>query len=64
MIKWSNMQNRVIKFTLVVNLIKRLGVNLLTLFCKLDLFLAMHQILLMFIKWSSLQKSVSTIMPK
>ncbi len=33
-----------------------LGVNLLTLFCKLELFIPMEQILLMFIKWYSLQK--------
>jgi hypothetical protein len=32
------------------------GTNLLTLFCKLDLFIEMEQILLMFIIWSSLQK--------
>jgi hypothetical protein len=35
------------------------GVNLLTLFCKLYLFIAMLKILLVFIKWSSLQKIVS-----
>ncbi len=38
--------------------------NLLTVFCKLDLFIAMEQILLMFIKWPSLQKGVSKFSPK
>jgi hypothetical protein len=32
--------------------------KLLILFCKLDHFIAMKHILLIFIKWSSLQKSV------
>jgi hypothetical protein len=32
------------------------GVHLLTLQCRLDLFIPMQQILLMFIKWSSSQK--------
>ncbi len=39
-----------------VDLIKLFCVNLLTLFCKLDLFIAMPQILLMLLKWSSLHK--------
>jgi hypothetical protein len=47
-----------------VDLIKLFAVNLLTLFCKLDLFIKMPQILLMFIKWSSLHKSVSKFTPK
>ncbi len=33
-------------------------------FCKLELFIKMPQILLMFIKWSSLHKSVSKFTPK
>jgi hypothetical protein len=37
-----------------VNIIKLFGVNLLTLFCKPDLFIAMQQMLPMFIKGSSL----------
>ena len=41
-----------------------LGINLLTLFCKLDLFIPMQKMLLVFIKWSSLQKSVSSFTPK
>jgi hypothetical protein len=52
------------KLTPGVNLIKILAVNLLTLFCKLDLFIPMLQIWLVFIKWSSLQKSVSNFTPK
>jgi len=47
-----------------VNLIKLFGINLLNFFCKLDRFIAMQQILLMFIKWSSLQKSVIKFMRK
>jgi hypothetical protein len=47
-----------------VNLIKLIGLNLLTLFCKLDLFIVMKQILLVFIKWSSLQESLSKFTPK
>jgi hypothetical protein len=42
-----------------VNLIKKIGVNLLTLSCKLDHFIATEKVVLMVIKWSSLQKSVS-----
>jgi len=33
-------------------------------FCKLDVSLSMQEILLMFIKWSSLQISVSKFIPK
>ncbi len=51
--------------SLFVDLIKLFwGVNLLTLSCKPDLFIAMQQILLMFIKWSGLQKCVGKFMPK
>jgi hypothetical protein len=39
-----------------VNLLKLFGINLLTLFCKLDILIAMQQILFMFVKWTSLQK--------
>ncbi len=39
------------------------GVSL-TVFCKLDLFMAMQQILHILIKWSSLQKRVSKSTPK
>jgi hypothetical protein len=46
-----------------VNLIKKFGVNLLLLFCKLHLFVPLKQILLMFIKWFGLPK-VSKFMPK
>ncbi len=42
-----------------VNLLNFFDVNLLTLFCKLDLFIKMPQILLIFMKLSGLQKSVS-----
>jgi hypothetical protein len=38
-----------------VNLIILFDKKLLTLFSKLDLFMEMQQILLMFIKWQSLQ---------
>jgi hypothetical protein len=41
-----------------------LGINLLTLCCKLDHFKPMQQILLMFIKLASLQKSISTFIAK
>jgi hypothetical protein len=41
--------------TSVLGVIKLFGVILLTLFCKLDLFITMPQIF--FIKWSSLQKA-------
>jgi len=47
-----------------IYLIKLLGVNLLTLFCKLDLFTPMQQILFKFKKWSSLQNSGSKFTPK
>ncbi len=47
-----------------VNLIQFFVVNLLTLYGKLDLFIAMQQILLMLIKRSSLQKRVSKFTPK
>jgi hypothetical protein len=47
-----------------VNLIKLFCMNLLTLICKLDCFITVQQILLMFIKWSCLPKSVSKFMPK
>ncbi len=47
-----------------VDVIKLFGENLNTLFRKLDRFTVMQQILLMFIKWSSLQKSLSKFMPK
>ncbi len=47
-----------------VSMINLFGVNLLTLYCKLDISVAMHQIELIFIKWSSLQKSVSKFTPK
>ncbi len=43
---------------------KYFGVNLLTLFCKLDHFIAMQHILPILIKWSSLQKSVNKLTPK
>ncbi len=33
-------------------------------FCKLDVFIAIQRILVMFIKWSNLQKSASKYMPK
>ncbi len=46
-----------------VDLKKLLGANLLTLFCKLDLFITKQQILPRLIKWSSLQKSVSNFTP-
>jgi hypothetical protein len=53
--------------------IRQAGVNLIKLFCgiqitysfgNLDLFTTMQQILLTFIKWSSLQISVSDVVPK
>jgi hypothetical protein len=44
----------------VFNFIKHFCVNLFTLFCKLDLSIAMKHVL---IKWSSLQKE-SKLMPK
>jgi hypothetical protein len=48
-----------------VDLIKLFfGVNILTLFRNLEHFMAMQQIILMFMKWSSLQKSVSIFTPK
>jgi hypothetical protein len=52
---------RLVNFILKVkfswtNLIKLFAVNLPTLFCKLDLFIAMQQILCMLIKRSSFQK--------
>jgi hypothetical protein len=47
-----------------VNLITLFGVNLLTLFCKLDLSKAMLQKLLFIMKWPSLQKSVRKFTPK
>ncbi len=51
---------------------KNLGFKIINLFCckftysfcKLDLFIAMQQILLMVIKWSNLQKSLSKFTPK
>jgi hypothetical protein len=46
-----------------VDLIKLFCVNLLTLFCKLDLFIAMPQILLLFLKWSSLHKGWVKLLP-
>jgi len=39
------------------------GIKLFSLFCKLDHFIAMEQIWLMFIKCYSLQKNVSKFMP-
>jgi hypothetical protein len=39
-----------------------LGINLLTLVCKLDLFIALRQLLLALIQRSSLEKSI--FMPK
>ncbi len=47
-----------------VDLIKRFGINLLTLQCKLDLFITMQHKKLMFINGSSLQKSLSILMLK
>jgi hypothetical protein len=47
-----------------VDLIILFGVNLLTLYCRLDLFIEMQQILLMYIKWSSLHKIVIKFTPK
>jgi hypothetical protein len=44
--------------------IKFFGVNLLTLFCKLDLFIATQQILHILIELFKLTKRVSEIMPK
>ncbi len=49
-----------VKLTPGVNLI----IHLLTLFEKLDLLISMQQILLMVMKWSSLQKNVSKFMYK
>jgi hypothetical protein len=40
----------------VSNLLKLFGIKLLTLFGKLDILIAMQQILFMFVKWASLQK--------
>jgi len=39
-----------------VDLVQLFGINVPPLFCKLHLFIAIQQLLLMFIKWSSLQK--------
>ncbi len=47
-----------------VNFTKPFGINLRTLNCKLDLFIEMQQILVSFMKCSSLPQSVSKLMSK
>jgi len=47
-----------------VDLIKLFWYNFNQSFCKLDLFIAMQQIMFMLINWSRLQKSVSKFMTK
>jgi hypothetical protein len=51
-------------YKVVVGLVKNIGINLLSNFSKLDLFIMMQQILFSFIKWSSLQKNVRIYSPK
>jgi hypothetical protein len=41
-----------------------LGINFVKLFCKPDLFIAIQQKLLTFMKWLSLQKSARKFMQK
>ncbi len=52
------------KVTPGVNIIKKFGVNLITIFCKLDHFIAMQHILIMFIKWFSLTNVSVNLFPK
>ncbi len=47
-----------------VNLMKKIWCKFTCSFCKLDLFIVMQQILLIFIKWSGLQKRVCKFTPK
>ncbi len=42
---WITALKSFVTMSLGVNLIKLFGVNLLTVFCKLDLFISMHQLM-------------------
>jgi hypothetical protein len=56
--KKSSLQKRVTKF-MPKKFSKSFGVNLLILFCKLDLFIEMQQKLPSIIKWPGSQKVVN-----
>jgi hypothetical protein len=71
--QWSSLQKSVGKFLAKKfyeigpsgdHLIELFDLNLSTLFCMIDLFMAKQQISCMLMKTSSFQKSVSEFMPK
>ncbi len=59
-----SLQNLTIAFEISFARVDFIFLSLLALCVKLDIFIVIQQILLMFFKWSSLQKSVSKFMPK